>query len=262
MSAKMLTCGCSFTAGTGLVYEKKDPKLWINQLADRLGYDLTNIAEVGRNNDWIFLETLLELAKNKNYYDLVVVAWSVLPRINVDLGLELWSTVTKFDGGVEVNTNEKTFTRKWQLSVQNKLFEAYNFHWDFLKLVKYVNILKKQHNNIYFVNTYGPWPDDYFVKKNARLPGDLDDFTKQLLLVENRDDEEIFDLYDLIHQQYSDAGGINEELWLNLYNNFKRNRLDRASETDGHPGYLSQDRYVEILWPLLKQKAQQEAQCS
>ena len=48
----------------------------------------------------------------------------------------------------------------------------------------------------------------------------------------------------------------NEELWLNLYNDFKRNRLDRASKTDGHPGYLSQDRYVEMLLPLLKQKAQ------
>ena len=252
----MLVCGCSFTTGAGLVNEKKDPKLWVNQLADKLGYNLTNIAEVGRNNDWIFLETLLKLAKNQNCYDLVVVAWSTLPRINVDLGLELWSTATKFDGGYEVRTTEKTFTKKWQLSIQDKLFEGYNFHWDFLKLVKYVNILKTQHNNIYFINTYGPWPNDYFVKKSIQLPSDLDDFTKQLLLVDNRDDEEIFDLYNLIHQQYSDAGGINEELWLNLYNNFKCNKLDRASETDGHPGYLSQDCYVEILLPSLKQKVQ------
>jgi hypothetical protein len=255
-SKSMLVCGCSFTTGAGLVNEKKDPKLWVNQLADKLGYNLTNIAEVGRNNDWIFLETLLKLAKNQNCYDLVVVAWSTLPRINVDLGLELWSTATKFDGGYEVRTTEKTFTKKWQLSIQDKLFEGYNFHWDFLKLVKYVNILKTQHNNIYFINTYGPWPNDYFVKKNIQLPSDLDDFTKQLLLVDNRDDKEIFDLYNLIHQQYSDAGGINEELWLNLYDNFKCNKLDRASETDGHPGYLSQDCYVEILLPSLKQKVQ------
>ena len=253
---KLLVCGCSLTIGHGLIGEKKDPKLWVNQLADKLGYDLTNIAERGRNNDWIFLETSLELTKNQNYYDLVIVAWSVLPRLNVDLGLELWPTRTKFDGDYEVDTNEKTFTRKWQLSVQNKLFEAYNFHWDFLKLVKYVNILKKQHNNIYFVNTYGPWSDNFFTKQNFEVPSDLDDFTKQLLLVDNRDDKEIFDLYNLIHQQYSDAGGINEELWLNLYNNFKRNKLDQVSETDGHPGYLSQDRYVEMLLPLLKEKTQ------
>ena len=252
----MLVCGNCFINGTGLVHGKDDPRLWINQLADTLGYNLSNIAQTGRNNDWIFLETSLELAKNQNYYDLVIVSWGSNPLLNADLGLELWSTFTSFLGVHEVETNKKTFTNEWQLSVQDKLFEGYNFHWDFLKLVKYVNILKKQHNNIYFVNTYSPWPDDYFIKKNAQLPSDLDDFTKQLLLVENRDDKEILDLYNLIHQQYSDAGGINEELWLNLYNNFKRNKLDRASETDGHPGYLSQDRYTEMLLPSLKEKLQ------
>jgi hypothetical protein len=256
MSKKMLTCGCSFTAGFGLTHEKQDPKLWINQLAHKFGYNLTNIAEHGRNNDWIFLETLLELTKKQNYYDLVIVAWSVLPRLNADLGLELWSTTTNYDGSFEVDTNEKTFTKKWQLSVQNKLFEAYNFHWDFLKLVKYINILKKQHNNIFFVNTYSPWPNDYFVKKNIKLPSDLDEFTKQQLLVDNRDDKEIFDLYDFIHKQYSDAGGINEEIWLNLYNSFKCNKLDQVSQSDGHPGYLSQDRFVEILLPMLQEKLQ------
>jgi len=256
MSKKMLTCGCSFTAGHGLIHEKKDPKLWINQLADKLDYDLTNLAESGRNNDWIFLEVLLELTKNQNYYDLVVVAWSALPRYNVDLGLELWSTWTNFKGSKEVDTHEKTYTKKWQLSVLDKLLEAYNFHWDFLKLVKYVNILKKQHNKIYFVNTYSTWSNDYFTKKDIQLPSDLDEFTKQLLCVHDRDDAEIFDLYNLIHRQYSNAGGINEELWLNLYNNFKHNKLDQASETDVHPGYLSQDRYAEMLLPLLKEKAQ------
>jgi hypothetical protein len=256
MSKKLLVCGNCFSNGAGLVHGKVDPRLWINQLAATLGYSSTNISQTGRNSDWIFLETLLELTKNQNYYDLVIVAWSSNPLLNADLGLELWSTFTSFLGGYEVDTNKKTFTSEWQLSVQDTLFEGYNFHWDFLKLVKYINILKTQHNNIYFVNTYSPWPDDYFIKKNAQLPSDLDDFTKQLLLVENRNDKEILDLYNLIHQQYSDAGGINEELWLNLYNNFKRNKLDRASETDGHPGYLSQDRYTEMLLPSLKEKLQ------
>lgn len=256
MSKKMLVCGNCFVNGTGLVHGSDDPRLWINQLADTLEYNLTNIAQTGRNNDWIFLETSLELAKNQNYYDLVIVSWGSNPLLNADLGLELWPTFTKFLGDYEVGTHEKTFTNEWQLSTKATLFEGYNFHWDFLKLVKYINILKTQHNNIYFVNTYSPWSDDYFIKKNAQLPSDLDDFTKQLLLVENRDDKEILDLYNLIHQQYSDAGGINEELWLNLYNNFKRNKLDRASETDGHPGYLSQDRYTEMLLPSLKEKLQ------
>lgn len=256
MSKKLLICGNCFSNGTGLVHGKEDPRLWINQLAAIFGYDSTNIAQIGRNNDWIFLETSLELAKNQNYYDLVIVAWGSNPLLNADLGLELWPTFTKFLGDYEVGTIEKTFTSEWQLCTKATLFEGYNFHWDFLKLVKYINILKTQHNNIYFVNTYSPWPDNYFVKKNIQLPSNLDDFTKQLLLVEKRDDKKILELYNLIHQQYSDAGGINEDRWLNLYNNFKRNKLDRASQTDGHPGYLSQDRYAEMLLPVLKEKLQ------
>lgn len=252
----MLVCGNCFINGTGLVHGSDDPRLWINQLADTLGYNLTNIAQTGRNNDWIFLETSLELAKNQNYYDLVIVSWGSNPNLNADLGLELWSTFTNFLGSYEIGTHEKTFNIEWQLSTKATLLEGYNFHWDFLKLVKYVNVLKKQHNDIYFVNTYGPWPDNFFTKQDFEAPSDLDDFTKQLLLVDNRDDEEIFDLYNLIHQQYSDAGGINEGLWLNLYNNLKRNKLDRVSETDGHPGYLSQDRYAEMLLPSLKEKLQ------
>jgi hypothetical protein len=250
----MLACGCSFTAGTGLEFLKDDPKLWINQLTNKLGYNLTNIAEAGRNNEWIFVETMLELSKHK--YDAVVIAWSMIPRINIDLGLELWSTQTRLHADYDVNTNEKTFNLKWQTSLLDKLLEGYNFHWDFLKLVKYVNILKSQHKHIYFVNTWGPWSDNFFTKIDIQLPSDLDEFTQDLLNVKTRDDIEIFQLYNMIHKQYNDAGGINSDLWLNLYDTFQKNKLDIASKTDRHPGYLSNDRYTEMLYPILKEKLQ------
>jgi len=250
----MLACGCSFTAGTGLEFLKDDPKLWINQLTNKLGYNLTNIAEAGRNNEWIFVETMLELSKHK--YDAVVIAWSMIPRINIDLGLELWSTRTRLHADYDVNTNEKTFNLKWQTSLLDKLLEGYNFHWDFLKLVKYVNILKSQHKHIYFVNTYGPWSDNFFTKIDIQLPSDLDEFTQDLLNVKTRDDIEIFQLYNMIHKQYNDAGGINSNLWLNLYDSFQKNKLDIVSKTDRHPGYLSNDRYTEMLYPILKEKLQ------
>jgi hypothetical protein len=118
----MLVCGCSFTAGTGLEFLKDDPKLWINQLTNKLGYNLTNISEVGRNNDWIFVETMLELLKHK--YDAVVVVWSVLPRINIDLGLELYTTTSRLKGVDIIETNEKTFSKKWQRDAGDKLLEA------------------------------------------------------------------------------------------------------------------------------------------
>jgi len=253
----MLVCGCSFTAGTGLEFLKDDPKLWINQLTNKLGYNLTNISKIGRNNDWIFVETMLELSKHK--YDAVVVAWSTIPRINVNLGLELYSTISKLDGVTtsDINTNTITYTKKWQKQVGDKLFEAYSYHWDLLKLVKYVNILDSMHKNVYFVNTYGPWPNNFFIKQAVKKPSNLDQFTQDLLNVETRDDIEIFQLYNMIHKQYNDAGGINSDLWLNLYDSFEKNKLDIASKTDKHPGYLSNDCYTEILYPILKEKLNQ-----
>jgi len=253
----LLACGCSFTAGYGLLAEKNDPRLWINQLANKLGYDLTNIADPGRNNDWIFVETALEMSKHK--YDAVIVAWSVLPRINIDLGLELYTTTSKLMGTHVINTNEKTFSKKWQIAVGDKLLQAYNYHWDLLKIIKYVNILKSQHKHIYFVNTYGPWSDNFFTKIDVQLPSDLDEFTQDLLNVKTRNDKEIFQLYNMIHSQYNDAGGINSDLWLNLYDSFQKNKIDLASDTNssittGHPGYLSNDLYTEMLYPVLKEK--------
>jgi len=248
----MLVCGCSFTAGTGLEFLKDDPKLWINQLSNKLGYNLTNISEAGRNNDWIFVETMLELLKHK--YDAVLVAWSMIPRINIDLGLELYKTTSRLNGINTIETNQRTFSKKWQRAAGEYYYNYVSYHWDFLKLVKYVNILKSQHKNIYFVNTYSPWSNNFFTKIDARLPSDLDEFTQDLLNVKTRDDIEIFQLYNMIHKQYNNAGGINSDLWLNLYDSFQKNKLDIASKTDNHPGYLSNDRYTEMLYPILKER--------
>ena len=248
----MLVCGCSFANGHGLTGGKDDSQLWVNQVATKLDYTVTNIAESGRNNDWIFIETALELTKHK--YSVVLVAWSMLPRINIDLDLELYTTASRLTGADLIETNQRTFSKKWQKQVGDKLLEAYSYHWDLLKLIKYVNILNSIHKNIYFVNTYGPWTDNFFTKQDIQLPSDLDQFTQDLLNVDTRDDTEIFQLYNMIHNQYNDAGSIKKHLWLNLYDSFFKNKLDNASSTDRHPGYLSQDAYTKMLYTKLEEK--------
>lgn len=255
---KILVSGCSFTKGHGLDLEERDPKLWVNQLASKLQCNvINNIARSGHNNQTIFLETLHEL--NRNTYDIAIIAWSVIPRWNLNFGFELYRTFSHL-GGHPVNTNEKKFSAQWQTNVKSKLLEAHNDHWDLLELVKYVNILLGIQqclvlDKIFFVNTFGPWSDNYFTKKQIILPSDLCDYTQGLLNVENRDDDEIFRLYDLMHQQYKDAGGIQEQNWLNLYDNsFKKLKVDVVSETDTHPGYASQDMFADCLWPVLEEK--------
>ena len=251
----MLVCSCNLTTGMSDNGLKDDPKSWINQLATKLGYNLTNISKIGMSNSGIFVETMLELSKQK--YDAIVIAWSILPRINVDLGLELYTTTSRLKGSHVIETNKKTFSKKWQRAAGEYYYNYVSYHWDFLKLVKYVNILKSQHKNIYFVNTYSPWSDNFFTKIDIQLPSDLDEFTQDLLNVKTRDDIEIFQLYNMIHKQYNDAGGINSDLWLNLYDSFQKNKLDSVSSTNKFPGYLSNDRYTEMLYPILKEKLNQ-----
>lgn len=257
---KLLVSGCSFTQGHGLDSEERDPKLWVNQLASKLQCNsVNNIARPGYNNQTIFLETLHELTKNT--YDIAIVAWSVIPRYNFTFGFELYKTFSRLSK-YQINTNQKTFSTSWQENLRNKLLETHNDHWNLLELVKYVNIFIAMQQcskikNIFFVNTFGPWSDDFFTKTQINLPSDLCEYTQSLLNVENRDDDEIFKLYDLMHQQYKDAGGIQEQNWLNLYDNsFKKLKIDSVSEIDNHPGYASQDVFVDRLWPILKEKLQ------
>ena len=96
-------------------------------------------------------------------------------------------------------------------------------------------------------------PDTYFNYIDFSTPSELDSYTQDLLNVETRDDSEIKQIYNMIHEQYNLYGGIKSEHWLNLYNSFMSMKIDDADK-DGHPGYKSQDLFANYLLPILKEK--------
>ena len=83
---KILVVGDSITFGAGLALENDDPRLWVNQLVAQTftQYKLTNLAEIGRNNQWIFNESASELLTND--YDIAIIGWSEISRFNFDIG--------------------------------------------------------------------------------------------------------------------------------------------------------------------------------
>lgn len=252
-----MVVGCSFAYGAGLRLENQDPSLWVNQLFSNA--DLTNVAKTGANNSWIFLETVSQLRKQR--YDLVLVAWTAIPRYNFHVGLELYPVHTMLNkASVDVNLNSHvTVSGKWLTSIGDNLNKIHNDHWDLLDLVKYINTLIElqvtaRGGKLVFVNSLGPWCNNYFEHKKITLPSDLDPYVQNLLEVEHRDDSDIFKLYNMIHAQYADHGGIQESYWLNLYNSLRKQQIDTASDHDLHPGYKSQTAYVEYLAPLLDKK--------
>lgn len=253
---KILAIGCSMTRGHGLELEQDDPKLWVNTVFGPLGA-VKNISKSGKNNYWIFLETLAEIIKNS--YDIVVVGWSAIPRYNFYAGLGLSEQITQLDH-LDVNLHPGiTHKAAWIKQIGDNLRKIHNDHWDILDLVKYVNTLiyvqeTCQNKKIFFVNTLCPWSSEYFNHKKISLPCDLTEYERQMLQADTRDDSETLAIYNMIHSQYFRYGGIRESHWLNLYDSLQSMQIDRVSITDAHPGYRSQQKYLEYLQPILKTK--------
>lgn len=264
---KILLSGASVTAGLGLPQERHTPELFVNRLAtETLGYnknDVNNICIVGLDNHGIFLDTAAEITKNK--YTDVIICWQTIPTINFNFGLETYPTSTslvaphKMDA-TDINlVHDQVVSKKKIYEMRMFLLRHYNLHWGILDLVKYINILQTlaQANNtkMHFINFALPWDTNrYFQTINWTVPSELDACTQDILAAEFRDDSETLQLYNKIHQAYSDRGGINEALWLNLYDPLKRLQIDNIDSDDRHPGMQSQGAFFEYLSPLLQNK--------
>ena len=257
---KILISGCSFSAGFGMLGECYDEKNWPNLLANKLGVtNITNVAKTAANNHWIFLETISAMLQDN--YDLILVQWSAIPRYKFKVGLELYSVDTMLMNDVNI-VGKETVKKEWLMEIKNRLLKIHNDHWDILDLVKYVNVLielqvRSRQGKIFFINGIGPWPDDYFSKKQINLPSDLDHFTRNLLQVDMRDDDEIFKLYDMIHEQYVQYGRIQEQYWLNLYQPMTQLQVDTIKQNDQHPGYQSQIIFADYFAEQILKKCAQ-----
>jgi len=252
----VLVVGCSLTYGAGLPQQVNSPKLWVNQICSGLHID--NRARIGANNQWIFLEAMTALREHK--YDLAIIGWSVIPRYNFHVGLETYTVETKLNEDFDINiNNHPTFTSRWLRDTGDRLRSMHNDHWDILNIVKYVNTLIElqetcRNSRVLFVNTASPWSNRYFEKTVVQLPSDLDPYVQSLLQVTTRDDNEIFALYNMIHEHYARYGGIQEQHWLNLYQSLTSMQVDQISNKDPHPGIQSQDVFAQYLAPILKDK--------
>jgi hypothetical protein len=253
MTHKLLVAGCSYTSGYAFEDEKNNPVCWANLLGSSLGYSITNVAKTGANNATIFHETINSLLTTD--FDLVLVQWTIFPRFNMMVGLETYPVMTMFkDADVNIVGGE-CVTGKWLVETGKRLLKLHNDHWDVLNVIKYINVLREiQHSRgkkIFFINGLAPWPTDFFNRRDFYKPSDLDSFTYNILRANDRSDTEVFELYNMIHNQYSEYGGIREDLWLNLYNSFDNIKVDTIGVNDLHPGKLSQPVIKDTIYETL-----------
>jgi hypothetical protein len=254
----VLFSGCSFVQGCGLENEHKNPEHFANILATNLfGTDhaIENIGVVGHSNDRIFLDTAVNLTKN--YYDYAFVCWTALHRYIFYPGLELYESKKiflpnkRFTRIEEYNSNNISWTAKKLTKLNDDFLLLNHSHYYIRDLIDYVHILIKlaesQGTKIFFINNILPWDKNYFVHIDKKvIPSMLTEYTNELLNSSNRDDQEINQLYHLMHGHYAIRGGIKSSHWLNLYTSFLDMMIDVGN--DGmHPGLQSHKQFADFL---------------
>lgn len=266
MNKKLVFTGCSFTAGTGwresdpVAEVKESPHLWVNQVATRIvdyqDLEVVNLAQSGASNTEIFRHTVRALAEIGTDIHTLFCQWTAMPRYNFTIGFELWNTseslvTDSVHHDVNLNRGDH-YTREYIRDLLDRFRALHHLHWEILQVIEFTNTIRKLAQQIgvqrlFFINGLCPWDRDYFVRLDGVLSEAYTEFTKKdILNINTRDDKDIQALYTLAHRHYDQAGGIDPEDWINLYDSFLHHISDR--NFDGrHPGTQSNQLYFQIV---------------
>lgn len=275
--SKVVFAGCSFVAGNGWVASPMDdphanieckdyPALWVNlchtQIDQLKDLELINVGRGGGSNAEIFKNAVKEISVGDVKY--LFVEWTSMPRYNFNTGLELWNTSEKLQGCISQPThdiklsNGNFWDREYVTDLLSRLRVLHHLHPEIVKVVSYSKIVsdlcKRFNIKVGFINGLCPWDHDYFVKLTGSniTPESYTPFTKnEILNIDSRSDEDIFKLYEKIHNDYDYAGGIDPTEWINLYHSMNNDQLDVNLDAR-HPGTQSNQLYFQQLKNFLE----------
>ena len=245
--------GCSYTSGQGFGLERNEPDLWVNQLHNKF-FSYTaklNISQAGRANAGIFQDTVKALLTYPVEY--AVVEWTSMPRYELELGFEMYNTWHSFMPNApcqDINTNSINYSSSYLSTVRDRFTSLAYDCYEIKNLIEYTNSITRLSRligaKVFFINGLCPWDDNFFNKKTNCLPSQYTKYTQKLLNVINRDDNEIYQLYNKLHSTFTNAGTMNESAWLNLYSPMNKNKID-VNLDQLHPGVQSNNKYFELF---------------
>jgi hypothetical protein len=258
MSESTVFCGCSYTKGIGLELEDSDPNLWVNILHQSIPQlsitKLINAGKGGATNEDIFLSALDNIINNQTckYF---FVAFTNPKRMCVNPSVELYQTKIYLERSkiedIKINPNI-TVPGSYVENIRDRFFDLTHFHYDILKILHYTRLIAQSATRfnikVFFINSILRIDKNYFehITSPSRLPSDTTPLTQQSLNAKTRDDKEYFQLYDKIHLDYKNTGGLTYN-WLNLDKGFKTDfYLDKGND-NLHPGPNSNHAFANFL---------------
>jgi hypothetical protein len=253
---QVLFSGCSICEGHGLDGGFENPSHYSQVLAKAV-FDtdcaITNIGVGGYSNLRIFLDTCSALLQRP--YDYAFVGVTGYPRYVIDLGLEPYATKRMFNSSTDIRAHLSAgveYTGAYLTDVKDRFLELHHDHQEIVDIVQYVNILLAMGQNtgtrIYFLNTIANWDHGFFerIQHHTILPESMTAYTRHLINIDHRGDEDCNQLYHRIHDEYQHAGGVQSQAWLNLYTNMTNFFTDQGTDKL-HPGPESHKSYGSFL---------------
>lgn len=232
-----------------------------HELSQIKDLDLVNLGQGGASNAEIFKNTVNAISKYQHNITVMFCQWTSMPRYKFNVGFELWPTTESITPGgrskADVNLSNGTkWNRKYLDNLLDRLLVLHHAHNEIINVVTYSNILQQLAKSfaikLYFINGLCPWDQDYFTRLDNVLPENYTPFTKnEILEINARSDEDIFKLYDKLHNDYDNAGGIDPTQWINLYSSMLANKID-VNYDKKHPGTQSNQLYLEQIKKFLE----------
>jgi hypothetical protein len=122
------------------------------------------------------------------------------------------------------------------------------------ELVDYCSILDRlsEHHGkiVVYINGLVPWTEDIAKPLSTDLYESLSEYTKEILDFDNRDDQEIIQLFGRLQQKFSE---LDQSKWVNLFDSFVSDTVDKGPQGH-HPGIQSHIIMAEKILSYLSKK--------
>jgi len=239
--------------------ERNMDLFWVNLLRNDIfkKHDVINLGKGGASNQDIFYQASSAIAKYDDI-DYIICQWTSYPRYTFEVGLETYDTSASMKMRRDYDLNDRSLKLSYTRPICDRFISLIYDYGELVKITEFINTLNAfgdKHNiEIIHINGLCVWDEGFFDKKESFLSGDLSPYTQELLNTANRDDDEIFLIYDKLFGEISD---VSPSRWVNLYDSFRSSRVDYG-EDNRHPGIASNEhqamlvkKYVDNQCPVL-----------